>query len=94
MAFVTSREGMRYEGSAYRRIRIDAMVPPAHYRQFRSRLRFTMRMAAALRQEAVEALADAKAAHDSLEAVYQPHVDFTKADEITARELARIQSYL
>ena len=94
VAFVTSREGMRYEGSAYRRIRIDAMVPPAHYRQFRSRLRFTMRMAAALRQEAVEALADAKAAHDSLEAVYQPHVDFTKADEITARELARIQSYL
>lgn len=94
VAFVTSREGMRYEGSAYRRIRIDAMVPPAHYRQFRSRLRFTMRMAAALRQEAVEALADAKAAHDSLEAVYQPHVDFTRADEITARELARIQSYL
>ncbi len=94
VAFVTSREGMRYEGSAYRRIRIDAMVPPAHYRQFRSRLRFTMRMAAALRQEAVEALADAKAAHDSLEAVYQPHVDFTMADEITARELARIQSYL
>lgn len=93
LAFVTSREGMRYEGSAYRRIRIDAMVPPAYYRQYRSRLRFTMRMAAALRQEAVEALADAKRSHDALEAVYQPNVDFTKADEITARELERILSY-
>lgn len=94
LAFVTSREGMRYEGSAYRRIRIDAMVPAAHYRQYRSRLRFTNRMAAALRQEAVEALADAKRSHDALEAVYQPNVDFTKADEITARELERIKSYL
>lgn len=94
LAFVTSREGMRYEGSAYRRIRIDAMVPAAHYRQYRSRLRFTARMAAALRQEATDALAQAKTAHDALEAVYQPNVDFSKADEITARELERIQSYL
>ena len=94
VAFLTSREGMRYEGSAYRRIRIDAMVPPAHYRQYRSRLRFTARMAAALRQEAAEALADAKRSHDALEAVYRPHVDFTRADEITARELERIKGYL
>ena len=27
LAFLTSRESMRYEGSAYRRIRVDAMVP-------------------------------------------------------------------
>ena len=94
VAFLTSREGMRCQGSAYRRIRIDAMVPTAHYRQYRSRLRFTARMAAALRQEAQEALAEAKAAHDALEAVYRPHVDFARADEITARELERIRSYL
>ena len=85
---------MRYQGSAYRRIRVDAMVPAAHYRQYRSRLRFTARMAAALRQEAQEALAEAKTFHDALEAVYQPHVNFARADEITARELERIRSYL
>lgn len=84
---------MRYEGSAYRRIRVDAMVPAAHYRQYRSRLRFAARMAAALRAEAAEALADAKRSHDALEAVYRPGVDFARADEITARELERIRSY-
>ena len=93
LAFLTSREGMRYEGSAYRRIRVDAMVPAAHYRQYRSRLRFAARMAAALRAEAAEALADAKRSHDALEAVYRPGVDFARADEITARELERISSY-
>ena len=51
-------------------------------------------MAAALRQEAQEALAEAKTFHDALEAVYQPHVNFARADEITARELERIRSYL
>lgn len=94
LAFVTSREGMLYDGPAYRRVRIDAMVSSAHYKRYKARLRFTRRMAQALREEGLEALREAKASHDALEAVYQPYVDFAGVDALTARELERIESYL
>lgn len=90
LAFVTSREGMLYDGPAYRRVRIDAMVSPVHYKQNKARLRFSRRMVQALREEGMEALREAKAAHDALEAVYRPHVDFAGVDALTARELERI----
>ena len=45
------------------------------------------------REEGLEALRDAKAAHDAMEAVYQPHVDFEGVDRCVARELARIEEY-
>lgn len=94
LAFVTSREGMVYDGPAYRRVRVDALVSGAHYKQHKARLRFIQRMAASLREEGVAALREAKAAHDALEAVYRPHVDFAGVDRLTARELERIESYL
>ena len=43
---------------------------------------------------ALEALREAKAAHDALEAVYQPHVDFEGVDRCVGRELERIEGYL
>ena len=92
LAFVTSREGMEYSGSSYRRIRLDAMVPAAIYRNYKTRIRFLERMAGLLRQEAVEALQEAHAAHDSLELVYRPHVDFDGLEELTGRELERLLS--
>ena len=94
LAFVTSREGMVYDGPAYRRVRLDAMVPPAHLKRYKSRLRFTRRVADALREEGLEALREAKAAHDALEAVYKPHVDFAGVDGLVEEELRRIESYL
>lgn len=93
-AFVTSREGMEFPGSAYRRLRLDAMVPAAVAREHKSRLRFIRRMAAALRQEGMDALAEAKASHDRLEAVYRPYVDFSGVDQVAAQEIARFESYL
>ena len=39
-------------------------------------------MSAALEEEAVASLAQAKAMHDDLEAIYNPHVDFGLAEEI------------
>ena len=51
-------------------------------------------MEAALREEGLEALREAKAAHDALEAVYQPHVDFEGVDRCVGRELERIEGYL
>lgn len=94
LAFVTSREGMVYDGPAYRRVRIDAMVSAAHYKQNKARLRFSRRMVQVLREEGMDALREAKASHDALEAVYRPHVDFAGVDALTARELERIESYL
>ena len=94
LAFVTSREGMAYTGPAYRRVRLDAMVDAAHYKRFKARLRFSARVADALREEGLEALREAKAAHDQLEAVYHPHVDFNGVDQMVREELTRIESYL
>ena len=94
VAFITSREGMDYDGPAYRRVRLDAMVSPAHYKRYKARLRFSKRMVQALREEGVEALRDAKNAHDHLEAVYHPNVDFEGVNALTERELRRMESYL
>ena len=56
----------------------------------KARLKFSRKVSAALVYEAVESLAQAKAMHDELEALYNPYVDFeqvhTMADGI-AREL-------
>ena len=41
-------------------------------------------MSAALVEEAVSSLAQAKAMHDDLEAIYNPHVDFDLVDEFAA----------
>ena len=94
VAFVTGREGMEYTGSAYRRVRIDAMVSDEHFRKNKTRLRFTRRMVQALREEGTEALREAKLAHDKLEGIYHPNIDFDGVDAVTERELRRIESYL
>lgn len=94
LAFVTSREGMEYTGSAYRRVRLDAMVDASHYKRYKARLRFSARVASALREEGLDALREAKAAHDQLEAVYHPHVDFEGVSQLVKEELTRIESYL
>ena len=56
-------------------------------RTARPRLRFSRKVAAALMEEAVAGLALAKAAHDKLEELYNPHVDFEGVCQ-TADELA------
>ena len=94
LAFVTSREGMVYDGGAYRRIRLDAMIAPAHLKRCKTHLRFVRRVEAALRQEGLDALREAKACHDALEAVYRPHVDFAGVDQCVDQELARLEAAL
>lgn len=88
LAFVTSTPERPYPGRPYRRIRLDAMAEET-YRQFRSRVRFARKVSAALKEEAIAALEQAKARHDALEALYNPHVDFegvyALADELAAQ---------
>ena len=90
LAFVTIRPGMEYEQRPYRRVRLDAMAET----EGRTRLRFQARMAALLREEGVLALREAKAAHDALEAVYNPYVDFDGVRAQAALEAGRLLSWL
>lgn len=52
----------------------------------RARLKFSRKVSAALVDEAVDSLAQAKAMHDELEKLYNPHVDFGRVYE-TAEEI-------
>ena len=76
LAFVSSSPEQPWPHRAYRRLRLDAMVDADACRAAKPRLRFTRRVAAALTEEAVAGLAQAKAAHDRLERLYNPFVDF------------------
>lgn len=93
LAFVTTQEGMECSCPAYRRIHLDAMVAPEHIKRWKGRLKFMRKMTQTLREEGEQLLKEAKSAHDALEAVYLPNVDFSGVDALTERELRRIASY-
>ena len=90
LGFVTTRPGMEYGGRPFRRVRLDALVTVPD----RGAARLKGRMAAALREEGVAALRDAKAAHDKLEAVYNPYVDFDGVRSLAALESGRLLNWL
>ena len=78
LAFVTSTPALPWPGKTKGRIHLEKPVP----RALLPRLRFTQRLSEELMEEAVGALARAKAKHDALEAVYHPHVDFGVVDRM------------
>lgn len=82
LAFLTSTGELSFPGQPYRHIRLDAAADGEILRRSRPRLRFAKKVSAALVEEAVESLAQAKSMHDDLEAVYNPHVDFSMVDQM------------
>lgn len=76
LAFVSTTPEHPWPQRPYRRLRLDAMADRDLYRASRPRLRFSRKVAAALEEEAITGLSQAKAAHDQLEELYNPHVDF------------------
>ena len=76
LAFLTSTADLPFPGTPYRRIRLDAAADKELLRRSRPRLRFAKKVSSALMEEAISSLAQAKAMHDDLEALYNPHVDF------------------
>lgn len=86
LGFVTSTPSLPYPGRPYRRVRLDAMADGELMKKYKARLKFARKVRAALMDQAVESLAQAKACHDELEKLYNPHVDFDgvyrQADEI------------
>lgn len=88
LAFLTTTQEGTLSRRPYRRLRLETMVGQPLLRHSRSRLRFARKVARTLTQEAVASLAQAKAMHDQLEAVYHPYVDFDLVDR-TAQKLAQ-----
>ena len=92
LAFVTSSDLLPYRGKPARRLRFDMLIEPDWMRKNRARLRFAKKMSKLLLADAVAAFADAKAMHDQLEALYNPHVDFegvyATAEQIAGEILA------
>lgn len=89
LAFVSSCPERPFRGKTYRRLRLDSMADPDLLRRSKAKLRFARKVSSSLMDEAVDCLAQAKAMHDDLEALYNPHVDFDRvnrmADEISAQ---------
>ncbi len=96
LAFVTSAPEAPWPRRAYRHLRLDAMADSEELRARRPQLRFTRKVAAALEEEGVNCLAQAKRTHDELEQIYNPHVDFdgvyAAADELSAMLLDQTAS--
>lgn len=82
LAFLTSTADLPFPGEPSRRIRLDTAAEGEVLRRSRPRLRFAKKVSAALVEEAVSSLAQAKAMHDDLEAIYNPHVDFGLVDRL------------
>lgn len=87
LAFLSAPPGRFSHKHPYRKIRVDAMADPDLVRRNKTRMRFSRKISAALIDEAVESLAQAKAMHDELEALYNPYVNFEQvyhiADELS-----------
>jgi hypothetical protein len=78
LAFVSTTEEEPLPLHSHRRLRLDTMADRELYRTSRPRLRFTKKVASALEAEAISGLSQAKEAHDQLESLYNPHVDFER----------------
>ena len=94
LAFVSAAPSDPWPGKPYRRIRMDTMADQELLRRNKARLRFSRRVQAALTEEAVSALAQAKGMHDQLEAVYNPHVDFERVYQTADGIIRRLEDRL
>jgi len=78
LAFVTSSKEHPFPGTPYRRIHLDAILTADRsYGKNRARARFSQKVSRSILDESLLALAQAKTAHDALEQLYNPHVDFS-----------------
>lgn len=90
LAFLSSSPATPFSGRSYRRVRLDAMAGAELLRRSRPRLRFSKKVVSALINEAVSSLAQAKAMHDDLEALYNPHVDFDRVNTMAQEIISEI----
>ena len=87
LGFVTISSRRGYGGEAYRHIRLDAIIPSERIREMRPRFRSAAKLRDELLQEAVNTLAEAKAIHDQMERLYNPHLDFSGLYELADKHI-------
>ena len=75
---------------AERHLRLDALALRSLPSEQRPPLRRRRRESRTLLQSAADTLAQAKALHDALEAVYHPHVDFGGVDALAEAHIRRL----
>ena len=92
LAFLSTSRDLPLPVKPFRRVRLDAAADGELLRRNRPRLRFARKVSAALEEEAVASLAQAKAMHDALERLYNPHVNFDRVEELAQGVWEDIQS--
>jgi len=89
LGFVSGGRGRSF-GEIYRHVRLDAMASGGSSAPLRKRARAAKRHAGAMMDEAYACLAEAKSLHDTLERLYNPHVDFAGVYDEAARYAAAV----
>ncbi|MBQ2829662.1 MAG: hypothetical protein IJF15_01365 [Oscillospiraceae bacterium] len=90
LAFLTVNDRVPYAQKAYRHIRLDAAIESAVPRGERARLRLLRRLSTSIEQEVFAALREAKGAHDELEKLYHPLMDFEGIAQLAKEESERL----
>ena len=82
LGFLAAEDAAALPSLPCRRVRLDALAMRELTAEERAALRRRKKERRALLSAATETLAQAKALHDALEAVYHPHVDFAGLDAL------------
>ncbi|MBE6956570.1 MAG: hypothetical protein E7450_03865 [Ruminococcaceae bacterium] len=90
LAFLACPGDAKLPFTPYRRVHIDAMIDPVLLRENRGRLRLSGHIVDQLETSAMESLARAKAMHDELEQLYNPHVNFDLVGRIAEEIIGQI----
>lgn len=85
LGFLTSTPSFPMEEGYFRKIRLETMIDGGLLKENRPRLRMYRKMYQALTEEAVRILEDNQKIHATVEALYQPYVDFEKVSQMTAQ---------
>ena len=75
LALICSQNG-RHELRHSRHIRLDSLISKDNTAHIREQIRSSQRLSESALSLATKTLAEAKAIHDKIEAIYNPHVDF------------------
>ncbi len=78
LSFITSTKEHPYTGARYRHLRLDSMIAAELTKAQRSRVSVLRKLKAELLGDACEILREAKAVHDEMEELYNPHINFEK----------------
>ena len=84
LSFITSTKEHPYTGSCYRHLRLDAMVSSALLKEQKARVSVLRKLKTELLGDACEILREAKAVHDEMESLYNPHIAFEELYSFTA----------